>query len=254
MSAHGASQAIEIACLRMVVSLARAAFVLASCALACEATPRDTPPRDERESLVPDGCVIEGDAPQSIADVVERINVLPRPLSIACFVASLPRPLSVVATTSDFSVQPATGETNPRLFILTGGLVLSVVPAGDSSHLLELGEWISTTRTIKAEIPFPIEASITHDTPYDVIYASGITTCGLCHRNETIAPERAGAYASDAMRPAPQHYASLAVLYSELETCDFVDDAERCRMLSALFDFGPVDEVSFSDELETFFD
>jgi hypothetical protein len=229
---------------------ARAALMLPICVLACST---QTGPRDQRDSPVSSRCLIEGETPQTIADVVERINKLPHPASVACFVASLPRPLSVVATTSDFSVQAASGEANPRLFILTDGLVLSIIPAGESSHLLELGEWVSTTRTIKAEIPFPIEAPITHDTPYEVLNSPSITTCGLCHRNEVPTPERPGAFTSDAMRPLPQQHASLAALYAELEACDFVNDAERCEMLSALFDFGPVVEVSFSDELATFF-
>ncbi|WP_181197371.1 hypothetical protein [Enhygromyxa salina] len=218
------------------------------CAIGCGAAePRG---HDDR---IPRECVIEGRSPESIADVVERVNALPRPVSVACFVASLPRPLAVVASSSEFSAQPAVGAGNPRLFILSEGLAMSIVPAGEGSHLLELGEWVSDTRTIKAELRFPVEAAISHDTPYEVLLDGGITTCGLCHRNETPAPDRPGAYVSEAMRPASNHYVPLADLHDELDACDRSAEPARCELLSALLDFGLVEEVAFSDELATFF-
>ncbi len=225
-----------------------AAALLTSLTVACDGQ------SEGRPSPIPESCLIGGAAPQSIPDAIERINSLPRPLSIACFVASLPRPLSLVATNSPFSAQPAASSENPRIFILTDGLVLSVVPAGSGARLLEFAEWVTDTRTIKGELPFPVEDTLSEDAPYDVLFNDTLTNCGLCHRNEDPAPDRPGAFISDAMRPEPDHYAAVAPLFDELENCDWDNETERCEILSALLDFGPVEEVAFADEVDTFFE
>src|SRR5690349_18615452 len=69
----------------------------------------------------PSCAAVGGAPPQTIEEVTERLNALPAPASLPCFVASLPRPLKVVATNSRFSVQPADGPNSPRIFILTDG-------------------------------------------------------------------------------------------------------------------------------------
>src|SRR5262245_57431332 len=58
------------------------------------------------------------------AQFVERLNALPRPVSVACFVASLPRPLFLIATTSQMSAQPAGGRDSPRIFLRGNTLVI----------------------------------------------------------------------------------------------------------------------------------
>ena len=57
-------------------------------------------------------------SPDSIGDAVALINALPKPLTIACFVSALNRPLNLNLTTSTISVQPAIGVSNPRIFII----------------------------------------------------------------------------------------------------------------------------------------
>ncbi|RLB56802.1 MAG: hypothetical protein DRJ42_02235 [Deltaproteobacteria bacterium] len=229
--------------------------LMAFCLLSgCNDAPHDTDAgTGTRTSPIPEACLIGGEAPQSIPEAIARINALPRPLSVSCLVASLPRPLSLVATDSPFSAQPGEGVKNPRIFILSEGLVLSVVPTGRGSRVLEFAEWVTTTRTIKGEVPFPIEGTLPEDAPYDIRFDGGGTTCSLCHRNESPAEGRPGAFVSDAMRPANGYYAPIRDLFAELDECDWDREAERCEFLSALLDFGPVEEVTFSNEVDTFF-
>ncbi|HEY6877676.1 MAG TPA: hypothetical protein VI299_06630, partial [Polyangiales bacterium] len=87
-------------------------------------------------------------APRTIAEVVARIDRLPTP-SIACLVASLPRPLSAVASVGASSLQPSVNFDSPRIFILFEGVVLSVTALGDGANAIELGEWVTPTRTLK---------------------------------------------------------------------------------------------------------
>lgn len=65
-----------------------------------------TDPQTPRRCVAPPGISA---APSSIAAAVALINALPPPVTVACFVESLDRPLQVVATASDLSAQPAAG-------------------------------------------------------------------------------------------------------------------------------------------------
>lgn len=233
--------------LSVVLSIAAVSVIATATGCTGATAPAPSPVR------VDEACLIGGETPQSISEAVARINDLPRPLTIACFVASLPRPLSLVATDSPFSAQPGTGATSPRIFILSEGLVLSVVPEGRGSEVLEFAEWVTETRTIKGEVPFPVEGAMADEAPYDILFDGGGTTCSLCHRNESPAADRPGAFVSDAMRPAESFYTPIAPLVRELENCDWEGDFARCEFLSALLDFGPVEEVTFAEEVDTFF-
>lgn len=203
---------------------------------------------------IPDACLIGGEAPRTIDEVVARIEALPHPVSIPCVLASLPRPLTLVATNSVFSVQPAKGDDNPRLFILEDGLVLSVVPTGDGSELLELSEFVSPTQTLKAEIEFPVDGPISAELPYEHEFYEGLTSCGVCHRDEYESPDRPGAYVSVALRPAPDTLVPVSSLGPLLDGCDWEQEPARCELLSGLLDFGPVEQGAFADELPTIFD
>ena len=101
----------------------------------------------------------------TIAAAVERLNELPRPVTVACFVAGLPRPLDLVGTFSVTSAQPAPRRDSPRIFVLLPGLVVSVVPAGESAGLLEFSQWITPTRTLKGEVKLPLDAALAADAP-----------------------------------------------------------------------------------------
>jgi hypothetical protein len=85
----------------------------------------------------------------SIAAAVARLNALGPNTDVPCFIATLPRPLAVVATSGTSSAQPAVGMSAPRILLMLPKLVITVVPAGEGSKLLEFGEWLGSTRTIK---------------------------------------------------------------------------------------------------------
>ena len=141
------------------------------------------------------GCVGRAaTTPRTIDEAIAIINTLPRPVSIARFIASLPRPLNLVATSSSLSAQPAHGRRSPRIFLMTSQLVISIVPAGPGVDLLEFGEWVEGTRTLKAEIEFPVTELLPPDAGYTrVRRGEMLTSCGLCHRGEVEHPTIAGA-------------------------------------------------------------
>jgi hypothetical protein len=145
-----------------------------------------------------------------------RINALPHPTSGARLVASLPRPLQVVATTGTISAQPA-GECDEaalaehpdalcdaRIFLLVPGVVIAVVPSGAGSKAIELGEWVSTTRTLKGEIALPVTEALPASEPFTRLLSGGVTGCALCHAEEQAHPTIEHGYVSAAYRPVPR--------------------------------------------------
>ena len=190
----------------------------------------------------------------SIADAVARLNALAPNADGPCFVATLPRPLAVVATLGVSSAQPAGGRSAPRLFLMLPKLVISVVPEGEGSKVLEFGEWIGTTRTIKGELALPVTAPLPADAPFlRVSRGTDRTTCGTCHREEERHPTIPNAFLSVALKPAPGTFVTVTEL-EELHTlCTNADDpGPRCAMIHALFDFGEITGGSFSPAVETF--
>jgi hypothetical protein len=197
-----------------------------------------------------------GAPPGTIDEVVTWLNALPKPTSVACFLESLPRPLAIVATNSQFSAQPALSAASPRVFLELGRLWVSAVIDGESSYLLEFGYRPpdSDLASIKGELALPLSESVSSNAPYErVRYASG-TMCGFCHRAEQpVASVSPDVFVSDAIRPRPETYVSVAALQLEHARCDWSVNAHRCEMLSALFDGGPVSETAFPDTMATFF-
>lgn len=190
----------------------------------------------------------------TVADVVARLNALPRPVAPACFLASVPRPLTVVATDSTSSAQPAAGERNPRLFLMTPGMVLSLVPDGPGGSLLELGQWTSSTRTMKGETEFPVTHALAPDEPLVRVEQSNFTTtCGVCHREEAPVASLPHGYDSVAFRPLPGSEVSLEALEAEHVLCtQSRDTSSRCEFFHALFDFGEVKLGAFAREVKLF--
>ena len=187
-------------------------------------------------------------APQSIADVVGVLNAMPKPVSLACFLATLPRPLELHATRSVTSAQPAVGRRSPRIFIFLDGMILSVVPAGVGARLLEFGESRADDRSLKAEIEFPVTDALTPAAPFDrIMYDDQITSCAFCHAAETAADDITftRAFVSRALRPSPTDQVSVAELKAELTACDATAEAERCAMLQSLFARDPPLEREF---------
>jgi hypothetical protein len=189
----------------------------------------------------------------SVAGAVVRLNALPTQ-SVACFVASLSRPIEVVGTTSQFSAQPAGGAQSPRLFLLTPGLVASVVGEGDGANLLEFGQWVTPTRTLKGEVALPFTAPLAADAPFTgVTLAGGGTGCGLCHRYETPAPEMNGGFISHAFKPANDTEVKLPAVAALHQACvEQREESPRCELLHAVFDLGEAKQGAFGAEVEYF--
>ena len=191
----------------------------------------------------------------SIADAVARLGALAPNADGPCFVATLPRPLAVVATLGVTSAQPAGGRGAPRLFFMLPKLVISAVPAGDGSKVLELGEWMGTTRTLKGEIPLPVTGPLAADAPFTrVLQGTERTLCATCHRQEERHPTIPNAFVSVAYKPEPGTVVTVEEL-EELHTlCTRADDpGSRCAMIHALFDFGEITQGSYAPVVETFF-
>jgi hypothetical protein len=195
-------------------------------------------------------------APGTIAEAVQWLNALPKPTTAACFLESLPRPLAIVATNSQFSAQPALSAASPRVFIEIGRLWVSAVIDGESSYLLEFGERLPDSEfdTLKGEIELPLSDVISANAPYERVRFGSGTTCGLCHRNEQRSAELSvESFVSAAIRPRPDTHVSLEALRAQHAACDWAVNSHRCEMLASIFDGGAVVETAFPEMMPTFF-
>ena len=219
---------------------------------AADAGPPDASP-DHTPSDALTRCASRRAAVRSIADAVAQLGALV-PVDGPCFVASLERPLAVTATHDVTSAQPAASKESPRLFFLLPGVVVSAVPEGEGGKLLELGEWVTSTRTIKGEIALPVVSPLSPDAPYKkVLQGPFATVCGVCHRGETAHPTIPEAFVSAAFKPRRGTLVTVAELEEQHRACTRTGDASaRCEMFHAIFDFGPVTQGAFADEVETF--
>lgn len=190
----------------------------------------------------------------TIAQAVERLHALPPPVTVPCFVASLPRPLSVVATSGVISAQPASGAENPRLFLFSGELVLSVVGGGAGRDLIEFGEWVTPTRTLKGEVALPRDGGALELEPFErVLHQPGMTTCALCHRTEERSATVDGGYVSAAYQPERGTEVPLATVRGLRDACVAAgDESPRCELYRAVFDVGEVTQGAFGKDVERF--
>jgi len=181
-------------------------------------------------------------SPKTIRGLIELINSLPRPTSIACFLESLDRPLDVHLTRSQLSAQPAADDENPRVFIIAGPLSFAIVPAGPASTLLEFAYAVDEKLSVKGEVLFPVERKLTDDTLTNQVALGGRTRCGSCHDPEQPAREGhyEGAFISPIIAPSPDLEVDLEELRSASERCDLEREPERCQILHALFHHGEV--------------
>jgi len=197
-------------------------------------------------------------SPKTTQEALTLLNALPKPTSVACFLESLDRPLTIYATSSVNSAQPAMSVASPRVFLKLDRLWLSVVIDGDSSYLIEFGDEVSADprpRSIKGELALPIDAPVPPSAPYDrVRYGEG-TVCGLCHFGEERVDSTSllNAFSSIAFRPRPETRVSVDDLRGAFATCDWQSQPHRCEMLAAVFGGGPVTEVPFPEAMSTFF-
>lgn len=177
-------------------------------------------------------------SPRTVEQVVALVNSLPRPVSLACFLEALDRPLRMYASQSSASIQPSSGPENPRIFIFLQPLILTVTTDGPGAKRLEIsslkpGDNLST----KAELNFPVISELEPVTPYTNVYTNNGTSCRACHGLEVPDPAvtSAAAFISNALRPLPASEVDLNYLQQELLHCDPVAAPDRCLLLKILF-------------------
>ncbi len=174
--------------------------------------------------------------PTTIDQVTDLINALPKPLSVSCFVENLPTPLKVFAVNSSFSAQPSDGADSPRIFIINGNLVLSVVPAGVGKDHIEYGQFINSSETVKAELAFPVIDEVSKSQPYDQAKFGAGTNCRVCHGQERPVTGFGGdAFASAVLRPDPFARQSASRMRNLAVNCDKDADSFRCQILNSVF-------------------
>lgn len=181
---------------------------------------------------------------KTIEDVTTLINAMPKPVSLACFIDALQRPLYINASSSMKSIQPAISASIPRIFIFTGeALTLTVVPSGIDAGNMEIGLGIDSDHSIKAELLFPVVENLSTTAAYQLILEKRLdrTVCGLCHAGEKPAGEGfpSIAFSSKLLRPDGKYDVPLSVLEGINGQCLSVDKPE-CQIIQALFFQGPV--------------
>jgi hypothetical protein len=200
-------------------------------------------------------------APASIDDAVRLVNSLPRPVTVTCFVESLDRPLHITASQSVISLQPADGRRSPRIFLMTDQLVMSIVVDGKGRNLVDFGQFVTTTRTLKGELAFPAQADVPAAEPYQRIHSLNPSTgemgtsCRFCHPDEQPAMQAGGAvgYISGAFRPDFRTQVPLDDVRHERAICNPAAEPDRCDFLRALLDHGDVVESAFPAGVPTIF-
>jgi hypothetical protein len=192
----------------------------------------------------------------TIEYAVKLINALPMPVTVPCMLDVLPRPLSIHATSSDLSVQPADGETNPRIFILINSLTIAIAISGEGAKIVELSESLAVNRSVKGEIGFPVTEPLALSLVYErIINKDGPgTSCAGCHFSEGIAgsgfPENA--FASKALRPFERQGIAISRLKKFKELC-LGESNERCEILESIFRDGDPQQFDFPAAMPTLF-
>lgn len=197
-------------------------------------------------------------SPQSIEEAVAHIQALPDPVDVPCVLESFARPLSLLASSSPFSAQPARGDANPRLFVFFDGLILSFATTGHGATLVEFAEFVGPTTTVKGELEFPLDPGTleTSEVFEQVRFEDGGSNCRFCHRNEVPADPAffPNGFASDALAAREDTILDLEEVRTYAEHCDFRDDPVRCSIYDAVFGSGEVVEGAFDPEIQTIFD
>lgn len=180
--------------------------------------------------------------PENISQAIILLNTLPKPVTLACFLQALERPLSIYMTSSNDSLQPSPGARSPRTFIINGNLAMSIVFDGTARDTLEFGYRPVLARSIKAEIEFPLTADVNERSLFDRVQVTPRTTlCGACHVGEALEEFPgfpAGAFASNVIVPFEMEEVSIDSMMTEVASCDPSAEEYRCGLLSALFEHG----------------
>lgn len=215
-------------------------------------------PKKQTSTLSFKACKIAPElaSPKSIEAVINLINALPRPLDIPCFISSLKRPLDISLTNSGLSAQPASGNTNPRIFIMLAPLIISISVSGEGSYLVEFAESIGNSRSIKGELKFPIASgALAASAAFDRINTGTSTTCGGCHRYEEVTNSNypGVVYESIALRPVNTSKVQLNDFQLEVGKCQLATTPTyRCNLIFGLFNQGPLSQVDFDPGIPTF--
>ena len=188
-------------------------------------------------------------APRSIEQVVDLINSLPKPVTVACFVESLDAPLKVFASNSVASLQRSTGPEDPRWFIFSLPLIMSVTSDGPGANLLEMGVLQpGNRRALLGELRMPIQAEINYALPYNRILEDVGTSCRFfCHQNEERDPRIhfAQAFLSKSIRASPDSEVKIDAVRSVLSRCKSPSASPRCELLHALLVTGRAQREDF---------
>ena len=181
---------------------------------------------------------------------------MPHPLTLPCFVRSLPRPLYAYSTASGESAQPSIGDNNPRVFLFFDKLTLSIVPgeryntlptgepspaSPDKHNLLEISYNTQGVKSTKGEIKFPIVAPLPDSGPYEnLAFRDTASICSLCHRGEVKYGEINGVpiYESDRLKPLDP--IGFKPMRTDYEACAALPESYHCNMLKAIFDPGEI--------------
>jgi hypothetical protein len=192
--------------------------------------------------------------PSTIDEAVTLINSLPKPVTVPCFLESLDRPLKLAATNSNISAQPASGDRSPRMFLFNDKLIISVVPSGVGRSLVEFSYLTAVDVSIKAEVEFPVNETLTREAPFERVQASPtMSRCATCHGFDTRADEidYALAFKSRALRPSMFSEVSVDDIQNEAKNCDEDQEPERCAILKAIFSKGEVLPQAFPEGMPT---
>jgi hypothetical protein len=127
------------------------------------------------------------------------------------------------------------------MFLFFGNLILSVVPDGTARDEIEFSVKRDATTSLKGSLDFPITAPVSTAAPY----ASVSSRCMGCH-----GPLRPDSLISGGLDnfytpAAPSTQVPLSDVQSQAASCNAATRPERCAMLSALFNNGPVQSAAF---------
>ncbi len=187
-------------------------------------------------------------SPKSVEQVVALINALAPPVSLPCLVEALDRPLKIYASQSSASIQPSSGPDNPRFFIFSLPLIMTITTDGVGASRMEMSVLSAgNTLSTKAELQFPITSSLSVDAPYARVYSNNGTTCKSCHQNESLDSSvgAAAAYMSNALKPLAASEVDLNFVQAQYTACNPLNTPDRCLLLKMLFEGGHVVRQDF---------
>jgi hypothetical protein len=204
----------------------------------------------------PSGAIIT-----DVQSVVDWINAMEKPLTLPCFIESLPRPLKIQPAYSEFSAQPSPGYHSPRIFFFFDRLILTVAVDQDFVEypypLLEMSYLVdeSALITTKAELKFPVTETLSPAAPYTGLsFNDNISQCSFCHPQESILTtiDDIPIYQSSILRPTTP--LPVNRLHQENDGCVAEEEPHRCAMLSSIVDHGELQPHSFPVGSPTIFD